>query len=220
MAEDACNTATVFLERIKSIRQHRRDGRRAVHKPLVLLFALARASRGERDRLVPYAAAREPLRRLLMEFGPTPREKVYHSEYPFVRLQNDGIWETRLPSGALFVAEGDPSERMLLDLGVSGGLPAEVHRALLEQPEVVRRAAAFLLEENFPDTLHEEILTEIGFHALEGGSWTFRARRDPAFRARVLLAYEFRCAVCGFHLQMDHAPIGLDPVETGARTRR
>jgi len=33
------------------------------------------------------------LERLLFEFGP-PR-KAYHPEYPFWRLQNDGVWEVR-----------------------------------------------------------------------------------------------------------------------------
>jgi len=210
LAEDGENVGEIFLEALKSVRQYRKDGRRAVHKPLLLLYALARVSRGEEEHLIPYAQALQPLRRLLSEFGPTRKSNVYHAEYPFVRLQNDGIWETRLPSGESFVAEGDPGSRTLLDLGVAGGFRPPIHRALLEEPDVVRRAVALLLEANFPHTLHEEILTEVGFQAVGEDSWALRTRRDPMFRRKVLLAYEYHCAVCGFHLQMDNAPVGLD----------
>ncbi len=203
------DAAEAFLKALRTIRQHKKDGRRAVHKPIVLLYALARVSRGE-ERLVRYGEAMEPLTRLLTEFGPTPRSNVYHTEYPFVRLQNDRIWETRLESGSKFVAEGDPSPRRLVDLGVEGGFPPDIHQMLAERPEVLREAVTFLLEDNFTDTLHEEILSEIGLGLNRVGSWVLRSRRDPAFRAKVLLAYEYRCAVCGFHLQMHHAPVGLD----------
>ena len=36
------------------------------------------------------------------------------------------------------------------------------------------------------------------------------AGRDPQFRRRVLTAYEWRCAVCGFDVRLGSVPIGLD----------
>jgi putative restriction endonuclease len=35
-------------------------------------------------------------------------------------------------------------------------------------------------------------------------------RRDPAFREKVLLAYEYRCCVCGHDLRMGGHAIGLE----------
>ena len=70
----------------------KRGGERAPHKPILALYALARCSRGKR-RLTRYAEIDRVLRKLLIDFGPT-RER-YHPEYPFWRLQNDGIWELR-----------------------------------------------------------------------------------------------------------------------------
>jgi putative restriction endonuclease len=195
-----------FLERLGSLRVWQRGDERAPHKPLLLLYALAGVSRGE-DRLVSYAEARDPLERLLKEFGP-PR-RVYHPEQPFVRLETDGIWEVRTGKAA-WVADGEPTSRKLLDADVRAGFPEAIHRLLAADPALVRRAAEVLLEATFPATLHDEILTELGFDMGAEGGWVFQARRDPTFRARVLLAYAFRCAVCDFHLQMDHAPLGLD----------
>jgi putative restriction endonuclease len=195
-----------FLEQLGSLRVWQRGDERAPHKPLLLLYALARVSRAE-ERLVPYAEAREPLERLLKEFGPARR--VYHPEQPFVRLESDGIWEVRTEKAA-WVAEGEPTSRKLLDADVRAGFPDPIHRALAADPALVRKSAEILLEAEFPGTLHDEILTELGFDFGGEGSWVFQARRDPTFRARVLLAYAFRCAVCDFHLQIDHAPLGLD----------
>jgi putative restriction endonuclease len=66
-----------------------RGGQRAPHKPLLVLYALGRWSRGERDDLT-FREAAPDLTALLKEFGP-PRQS-YHPEYPFWRLQNDGVW--------------------------------------------------------------------------------------------------------------------------------
>ena len=68
----------------------KRGSERAPHKPLLLLYALAKCNRGE-DRLIPYDDVDTKLRELLIEFGPT--RKSYHPEYPFSRLQDYGIWE-------------------------------------------------------------------------------------------------------------------------------
>jgi putative restriction endonuclease len=35
-------------------------------------------------------------------------------------------------------------------------------------------------------------------------------RRDPAFRQKVLVAYEYRCAVCGYDGQLLREAVGLD----------
>ncbi|MEO8127892.1 MAG: HNH endonuclease, partial [Bryobacteraceae bacterium] len=37
-----------------------------------------------------------------------------------------------------------------------------------------------------------------------------RSRRDSAFRAEVLSAWEHRCAFCGFNVQLDNSDIALD----------
>lgn len=41
--------------------------------------------------MIPYAEVDRELKPLLMEFG--PERKAYHTEYPFQRLENDGIRE-------------------------------------------------------------------------------------------------------------------------------
>ena len=67
----------------------KRGAERAPHKPLLLLYALGKCQRGE-SRAMPYAEVDPALQGLLRAFGP-PR-KSYHAEYPFWRLQHDGVW--------------------------------------------------------------------------------------------------------------------------------
>lgn len=66
-----------------------RGDQRAPHKPLLVLYALGRWSRGEKAD-IPFREVDADLTGLLKEFGP-PRQS-YHPEYPFWRLQNDDVW--------------------------------------------------------------------------------------------------------------------------------
>src|SRR5262249_50402985 len=64
-------------------------GQRAPHKPLLVLYALGRWSHGDTGA-IPFRDVDRDLTPMLREFGP-PRQS-YHPEYPFWRLQNDGVW--------------------------------------------------------------------------------------------------------------------------------
>src|SRR5205807_3578323 len=66
-----------------------RGDQRAPHKPLLALYALGTWSRGETTD-IPFKRVDADLTELLKEFGP-PRQS-HHPEYPFWRLQNDGVW--------------------------------------------------------------------------------------------------------------------------------
>jgi putative restriction endonuclease len=37
-----------------------------------------------------------------------------------------------------------------------------------------------------------------------------RRKRDPEFRNKVMMAYEFRCAVCGFDVRLDASQVGIE----------
>src|SRR5581483_2189532 len=75
---------------------HRRN-ERAPHKPLLLLLALARVLRGN-PRLEEFRSYEDVMRNLLIKYG--PERKSVHPEYPFWRLQADGLWEV-LPTDGL-----------------------------------------------------------------------------------------------------------------------
>ena len=104
---------------IEGINIWKKGAQRAPHKPLLLLYALAR-SRRNRNRFLPYTEVDEKLRQLLIDFGPTRRS--YHPEYPFWRLQNDGIWELKNAENiSLRTGSTDAKKNDLVKYNVLGG---------------------------------------------------------------------------------------------------
>jgi predicted restriction endonuclease len=91
-----------------------RGDQRAPHKPLLVLYALSRWSRGETAD-IPFKQLDADLTGLLKEFGPS--RQSYHPEYPFWRLQNDGVWLVH-SSGPLTPRQSstDPKKSDLLAL--------------------------------------------------------------------------------------------------------
>ncbi len=177
----------------------KRGDERAPHKPLVLLYALSRLQ--SNTRWLPYKTVKDDVGQLLLEFGPTRSTKVID---PFLRLVNDGLWDFTGASAADLLSQF--KESILLDNGVSGGFNDEVYNELMNAPDLVKELAESLLNEHFPESLHEDILNAVGLDLNN----TTKSVRDPAFRKRVMLAYEYSCAVCGFNIRLGNAPVALD----------
>lgn len=190
--------------RITQLKVWRRGGERAPHKPLLLLLALGRAARGEPPELTFPHADRE-LGTLLREFGP-PRSSV-HTEYPFWRLQNDGLWEVT-SDGPMLRRQGqtDPTRNELLRTHARAKLPDEISAFLAKDPAAIYRFVQQLLDANFPESLHDDLRAAIGLPSCG----TSQPARDPRFRQMVLTAYEHRCAVCGFDVRLGTIQLGLD----------
>lgn len=91
-----------------------------------------------------------------------------------------------------------------------GGFPAPLWELLKGDPELVREVTQRLLAAHFPASFHEDILDRVGLGDLAGVPLRSPARRDPTFRLRVLRAYEYRCAVCGYDGRLDTITVGLD----------
>jgi putative restriction endonuclease len=62
-----------------------------------------------------------------------------------------------------------------------------------------------LLESHFQPSYHQDLLSAVGLELDAKGK-----KRDPKFRQRVLIAYEYRCAVCGLDVRLGSVSIALD----------
>lgn len=189
-------------EKISNIRTWRQGDVRAPHKPLLLLYSLGRLTRGE-PRLVLYKEVKEDLRKLLIDFG--PYRKMHYPSFPFIRLSNDGgIWE--LAGKHILNTTKDWTDRELIDNNTFGGFTEVVYELLHKDKKIIAELAAIILKQNFPDTLHEDILMQVGLD-LETGTKT---GRNPDFRNRILRAYEYRCAVCGFNVRLGDTLVAVE----------
>lgn len=184
----------------------RRGGERAPHKPLLALYAIGRLLRGE-PRLVDYARVDRDLGALLTEFG--PRRQSVHTEYPFWRLQNDKLWELKNAEGVeARRSNTDAKKSELLSHNVQGGFPDEIHRQLIANKRLATEIVQDLLSANFPETLHQDILDAVGID-MAIGTRSFTPR-SADFRERVLRAYEYSCAVCGFDVRLGTVHVALE----------
>ncbi|MFE6282984.1 phosphorothioated DNA-binding restriction endonuclease [Streptomyces sp. NPDC057877] len=196
-----------WLERVGKLRQWSRNGTRAPHKPLLLLYALGRFQR-DADGELRYSAVEEDLQRLLVEYGPSTKTTP---AYPFHHLVSDGVWEVRTDRGS-----GSPGSgvRELRSSGAVGRLAPELRAALRREPELIGRMARVLLDLHFPPSLHGELSDAVGLELepAEAGPFAaaLRGRRDPAMREKVLTAYEYQCAFCGYDGMLGAVPVGLE----------
>ncbi|MFD5031421.1 phosphorothioated DNA-binding restriction endonuclease [Streptomyces sp. NPDC058220] len=201
-----------WVERISRMRRWARQGERAPHKPLLLLYALGRY---QRDRTVGlrFTDTEADLARLLAEYGP-PR--TTSPGYPFHHLTSDGFWHVSTEDGG---ASPGPGLGRLRATGATGSLSPELRADLDADPGLLARMARLLLDTNFAPSLHADIRADTGLD-IEGAEpdnghaprvlIPAPRRRDPALRELVLTAYEYRCAFCGYDGLLSRVPVGLE----------
>ncbi|HEY3489463.1 MAG TPA: HNH endonuclease [Candidatus Deferrimicrobiaceae bacterium] len=194
------------------IRIWRKGGRRAPHKPLLILLELGRMVAGG-DATVEFAAADSRLKALLDEFGPGNSGASRH--YPFWHLQSDGVWSLEAPFELLNRPMGaTPTIGELRSSKVRGGFPVWIREAFQKDPALISIVAQRVVAAHFPESIREDVLEAAGLGDIEINGESSGAdkprRRDPAFREKVLLAYEYRCCVCGHDMRLGRQCIGLE----------
>lgn len=194
-------TNTQIVSALTSIKKWKQGDIRAPHKPLLLLMYLARLSRGNTNPL-SFAETEKKLSDLLQEFGPT--RTSYHPEEPFARLTNDGIWVLSAPVNT----KGSVSLSELRTVNPTGALIPEIQQVLIKDPLFLEECVQLLLDDNFPESIHEEIRSAIGL--TNKMVLVKKSTRDPKFREQVLTAYEYTCAICGFNLRIKNALAGVE----------
>ncbi len=184
--------------KIQKLSIWKKGDQRAPHKPLLILYALGQMQ-ADSERFIPYEVTKVKLTELLREFGPI--RKSYHPEEPFVRLKKDGIWMLDKE-----VNEKIPNNRQLINDHVSGGFTSEIFNLLYDNQSLMQEVSQVILDQHFPETLHEDLLDAVG---LDFTLYT-RRKRDPKFRDRILRAYGYSCAICGFNVRLAHTLVGIE----------
>lgn len=198
-----------FLKAIRDLRVYEQAGRRAPHKPLLLLLALGRLQRTGSSRM-RFDDAEVELLPLLKLYAP-PVKARHQPELPYWHLRSSGLWDV---TGA----EDLPQQRGGFPLmgalrGTEGSLRQDVEAFLKLSPRTVREAITALLDDHFEDSLHDDILAATGADIEADAVADVPAGqrvRDPYFRKEVMRAYEHRCAVTGIRLALGGTFFGLD----------
>ncbi|HCB34850.1 MAG TPA: restriction endonuclease [Acidimicrobiaceae bacterium] len=208
-----------WLDRVRRIRQFSRNGKRAPHKPLLLLYSVAKVQRCEPSE-VSFVDYEPEMRNLLAEFGPPQDELRTHS--PFHWLQCDKLWNVATEEGI----PSKPARATLLRAKAVGQLNSKFEKRLGCSSSLLYDVAEELLIANWPESLHDAICEAVGLwlirHEMEAARERARSvratatpakrRRDPQFRSDVLHAYLHRCAMCGWDAKLGDRPVGLEAV--------
>lgn len=191
-----------FLRRVSEIQPWKRHDQRAPHKPLLLLLALGRCSRGE-ERLVSFVEAERHFRELWRRFGPPRSGRAY---YPFGRLaRKDALWDIPKRSVLRSWHKEDLSPVELRDHDIEGGFPEEVFALLKSDPELALEAAQLILHGHFPTSLHDELL------GLEAAHIQWHSHKGPDIVSNGL-------ALCLLHHRaLDRGAVGLEAKGDGFR---
>ena len=192
-------------------------GKRAPHKPLLLLWLFGRLA-GTGSTKTTYLEAYEPVSQLISDFGPAVGSTAaarHRAAMPFIHLERQ-LWDLRDATGRE-IGPGAPERgRWLLDAGAAGRLREPVE-ALLGDGATLAAAARLLLDLHFTPALEPMICDQAGLDlsALEApqpGSRGLAAARRPrasGFAEAVLRAYAYQCAMCGFDGKLGRNPVAI-----------
>jgi putative restriction endonuclease len=204
--------AMEWLEKVARMRRWTRGGERDPNRALLLLYALGQLYRSGYQAL-PFRELEEPFGELLAEFRPA---KPVSPGYAFHQLAADGLWEVLTARGP---GSPGPDAETLRAYDAAGRLAPRFAKELLADPAVFAETVRLVLELNFAPGLHLDLRTAVGLplepavpaevsRLLEG--MLPRSRPDVLLRQKVLVAYDCRCAFCGYEGWIGNSVVGLE----------
>jgi len=209
MTIDELRLLDVLQDRIINLKLHIANGNPALKKPLLLLLILSRLEHSHSPtNEFPYAALEEPLASLIERFGGRPVTHGPKPEQPYYHLDQT-LWAVHnLPADLQVSRSRTPSAKQCRTTWAS--LPEDFFRLLASSTEARHRLADVILDNWWPDTLHDDIRARLGLEASRRELFAARATRSRDFVEAVLTNYDHRCALCGFNARFRGSGFGVD----------
>ncbi len=121
-------------------------------------------------------------------------------------LRIEGVWQLAGPAEITSCPPvATPTITELRQGRVAGGFAEPMRLTLARDPALAAEIARRILNAHFPESIRQDVADAVGLCLDADSAATLeqsQRRRDPAFREKVLLAYEYRCCVCGHDLRM------------------
>jgi len=134
-----------ILDRIRGLRTYRIGDRRAPHKPLLVLYAIAQLQRGERK--LSCDNINRALSPLLAAYAPPVKNGRHQPELPYWHLATDGIWAVRDANDLDRQASGFP--KMAALRASVAGFPDNLADQLSNDNALLQAVVKHLLSEHF-----------------------------------------------------------------------
>lgn len=175
------------LERLLcKLQVYRSDGLQALYQPITLLWAFARARRGD-PRLVSWQETQRQVQALFQRYGRAwEGDRVF---YPVAALHRAGLWDLDADPEQVPSAHGSSVPQRWFDNNQpNGGLVAPVYDLIRESPNTLAAAVNALVKTYFIDADPTSLLSELGL-----SEPTDVSHLEMAFEARAA-GYQRLCA--------------------------
>lgn len=196
------NKLNDVLVKIAKIKVGKASGRRAPHKPLLLLLALGKWTRG--NYRLSYSEVDKALAPLLRIYAP-PKKGAPATHLPYLHIRTDDLWKIEFDKGITF-----PTNKGIPPIDYtrrsSGMLSDDIAELIQSDSNYIHIITNTILNSHFPSTLHQDILSKVGLEVSPLITFTrptVSKKRDGEFRDKILQAYQNRCAVTGFDANLN-----------------
>lgn len=143
------------IKKFHSIKVFREQGQISLHKPVLLLYALAQCWHGK-PRLLSFYDIDKTFKDIFLNFSLSGEYK--NSYYPFGKLENDGIWEVTDSKNLKRTSVGHLSKSELLEKNIHGGFTSEIYNSICDNKNLIKEIINYLLSSYFNNELHQDIL--------------------------------------------------------------
>lgn len=196
-----------FINHIHAMRLHRTgEAGVALKKPLLLLLIISKLEEPTTSNVFRFSELREELENLIRDFGGRSAASGARPEQPFFHLGSEPFWrvvtsKTYPPGATALVSD-------LMAPTSYASLSDGVFELLEKSPDARSVAMNAILDQWWPDTLHQDIRNALGLNHPEGHHG--KRARNPQFVSEVLENFAYSCAFCGFHSLINKRPAGVD----------
>ncbi|MDC7232992.1 MAG: HNH endonuclease [Spirochaetales bacterium] len=184
------------------LRTQSSQGIRALNKPITILWLIGQYYHNRKTEFT-FNEVEPILSDIIKDFTGAP-----NIVDPFWRLKNDGILSFPNENKIRINKSGGVSIVDLREYGIAGF--SNDFLKYIQNYENLVLYCETILDTYFAGSMEEEILFRVALDYRSSGDKTVaikRRKRDPKFRELVATAYNYQCAICGFHLMLGGSSI-------------
>jgi putative restriction endonuclease len=213
-----------FIKWYESINKNKSKGIYSPHKPLTILYALSKVLKSE--RYIDYNDERDTLSNIILFFTNKKSVKVTDPLYRLFKSDSReiNVWDA-IPRDLVTDKEGNIKITDAKERNLKCGFSDEYYEWLHTNKAYCQLLINQIMLDNFPESLHEALLTLLGIDELPAQYPTNEmventikvAKRDPNFKFKIRTLFDNQCAFCGLKIYINDQLLSLEAAHIKAK---